>query len=51
MAQKFSQRTAAHSSAQLLWDTILGHNFGTEGLVTRSVREMIDFLMSIFKLR
>jgi len=73
MAQKFSQRTAAHSSAQLLWDTILGHsfgtqfwdtilghnfgtqfwdtilghNFGTDGFVTRSVREMIDFLMSI----
>ena len=51
------QRTAAHSSAQLLWDTIektsapckilLGHNFGTETFVTRSVREMIDFLMSI----
>ena len=25
----------------------LGHNFGTEMFVTHSVREMIDFLMSI----
>ena len=46
------QRTAAHSSAQLLWDTIEKTSapckmLGTQFL-TRSVREMIDFLMSIF---
>ena len=46
------QRTAAHSSAQLLWDIIEKTSapckmLGTQFL-TRSVREMIDFLMSIF---
>ena len=52
MAPKFSQRTAAHSCfgtqlrKLLRHARCLGHSFGTQFL-TRSVREMTDFLMSI----
>jgi len=61
MAQKFSQRTAAHScfgkqfrkllrqSCKMLGTLRKSYKILEAQFLTRSVREVIDFLMSIFQ--